>query len=377
MAFQCSVIREDFLEAIGNQQNITGKKGTMAILDNVLFVIDENHLTLTGTDLQIILKQTIEAEVTEPGMLTLPAKKLYEIARESRSPTITFEEEEKNWVRITAGSSFYRLAGMSCDEFPELPKFHQEAMVELSGEMMFDLIDKTSYAIALSEENQYTLTAALLEESEENGQPILQMVSSDSHRLAIMGRELEQSITSLKKKDGLTLIPRRGIRELRRFCESRETFSMGIEKEQMVIQDTNALLIIRLMEGVFPNFQSILNVLERDNVIRINRKRFLEGLKRINLFTEDLFHAIKIECQENNLVLTSQNADFGFARDEFSVEYTGPPLILGFNCRYFIEALSVLEGEVIDASIAHNKSPCLITSEEDKGYLGIIMPMTI
>ncbi len=109
----------------------------------------------------------------------------------------------------------------------------------------------------------------------------------------------------------------------------------------------------------------------------INRLRFLEGLKRINLFTEDLFHAIKMEVQENKIILTSQNADYGSAKDEFEIEYAGLPLSLGFNCRYFIESMQVMEGSTITASINNQESPCMITSEEDKGFLSIIMPMKI
>ncbi|MCI5148336.1 MAG: DNA polymerase III subunit beta, partial [Candidatus Electrothrix sp. MAN1_4] len=86
---------------------------------------------------------------------------------------------------------------------------------------------------------------------------------------------------------------------------------------------------------------------------------------------------IKFELDNNQLVLTSEHADFGSARDEIAIEYTGEKISMGFNCRYFMDALQVMEGENIQASISSNESPCLITSEEDEGFLGIIMPMKI
>ena len=144
-----------------------------------------------------------------------------------------------------------------------------------------------------------------------------------------------------------------------------------------MLKDEDALLIIRLMDGDFPDFQVLLGSLSRDNVIQIDRLRFLESLKRINLFTEDMFHAIKIEIQDNKMVLSSQNADFGSAKDEFQVVYNGSPMSLGFNCRYFIESLQVMEGNSITASISSQESPCVITSEEDKGFLSVIMPMKL
>lgn len=139
----------------------------------------------------------------------------------------------------------------------------------------------------------------------------------------------------------------------------------------------DALLIIRLMEGDFPDFQGLLNILSKDNSFKIERTRFLESLKRINLFTEDLFHAIKIDIADNKMILTSQNADFGSAKDEIDVEYTGESLSLGFNCRYFIESLQVMEGDTVTASINTQESPCMITSDDDIGFLSIIMPMKL
>ena len=376
MAFHFNIARDDLLKAAGNQQNITNKKRTMAILSNILLEVEQDHIVFTGTDLDIGLKQVVPAEVFEKGVLTLPAKKLYELARESSSPTLSFQEEEKNWVTITAGSSVYRLAGMISDEFPRFPEYNQENMVEMNSSVMAELIDKTIYSIAQDKENMFTLTAALLKKMQDGDTRYLQMISSDGHRLSIMKKEVEESIDDLQMNP-VTLIPRRGIQEIRKFCEDRDTFSIGIEEQQAVFQSDDSLLIIRLLEGEFPDFQAILDVISRDNIIRINRLRFLESLKRINLFTEDLFHAIKIEINKGKMTLTSQNADFGSAKDDLEVEYNGDQLTLGFNCRYFIDALQVMEGEIIEACINSDESPCLISSDDDGGFLSIIMPMKL
>ena len=191
-----------------------------------------------------------------------------------------------------------------------------------------------------------------------------------------MSKEVDESLDSLKMNP-ITLIPRRGVQEIRKFCDNADSFSFSIEKKQAVLKSSDSLLIIRLMEGEFPDYQSILQGLSNDNIITIDRMRFLESLKRINLFTEDLFHAIKMEITDTDMVLTSQNADFGSAKDEFTVEYEGESLSMGFNCRYFIDALQVIDGDVIKASISSDESPCLITSDDDEGFISVIMPMKV
>ncbi|MCL2457932.1 MAG: DNA polymerase III subunit beta [Desulfobulbus sp.] len=376
MAFKFNVNREDLLKAISAQQNITSKKGMLAILTNVLLDIGNDHVVLTGTDLEIGLKQTIPAEVLETGILTLPAKKLFEIARESGSETISFKEIDNHWVEISAGSSLYRLAGLVADEFPQFPAYSEENMVSIESEILADLVDKTVFSIAQDKENMFTLTAGLLQKVKNGDQLYMKMITSDGHRLTIMTKEIENSFENLHLNP-VTLIPRRGIQEIRKYCENRTSFLLGVEEKQAVLKSDDSLLIIRLLEGDFPDFQGLLNMLSKDNFIRINRLRFLEGLRRINLFTEDLFHAIKIDIQENKMILTSQNADFGSAKDEFEIDYEGNPLSLGFNCRYFIESLQVMEGKTITATINNHESPCMITSEEDIGFLSVIMPMKI
>ncbi len=376
MPFHFAVDRQKFLKAISGQQNITSKKGTLAILANILLNVEPDHIVITGTDLDIGLRQVIPAEVHETGILTLPAKKLYEVARESASPEITFREMENNWVEISSGSSLYRMAGMISDEFPEFPEYDEGKMVEIDSEILIELVDKTSFSIALDKENMYALTAALLEKEEEDGTVYLKMITSDGHRLTIMRKEAGENGADLELNPE-TLIPRRGILEIRKFCEESPVVQLGIEEKQAVLKNENGLLIIRLIEGDFPDYRNILNIISNDNIIIVNRLRFLEGLKRINLFTDEMFHAIQMKVKDNLFLLSSQNADYGSAKDEFEVEYSGDPLSLAFNCRYFIEALQVMDGDVIQAGISSDDSPCVITSESDEGFLSIIMPMKL
>jgi DNA polymerase-3 subunit beta len=377
MTLSINVSKEDFLPALNSLQSITGKKGTMAILANVLIQTQENFIELIATDLEVGIKKNVAAEILSPGSLTLPAKILYEIVRESGSESIKIEEKDKNWARIKAGSSMYNLAGTSSEEYPKFPEYNEESLVSLPCELIKELIDKTIFSAAQERESNYTLTGILLEkEKTEEDKSFLKMVSSDGHRLSIMEKELDkESDTLIIEKN--TLIPRKGVSEIKKACEGQKNFSLGADKKQLVIKTKNTLMIVRLMNGEFPDYNSIVNVIEKDNVIEIERSSFLESLKRTNLFSEDTFNAIQLSVEDNKLVLSSQNMDFGNAKDEMIINYSGEPLDLGFNCRYFIDTLQVMRSDIIKAYVNSDQSPCLIEGDADQGFISIIMPMKI
>lgn len=377
MALKCSVSKNDLMEGLNNLQNITNKRGTtLAILSNVLITTSGSALILTGTDLEVGLKLSVAADIQEEGNITLPSKKLFEIVRESGSDTVTIEETDNSWVVITAGKSRYNLAGMPSDEFPEFPEYDEDNFNSFESYIFLDLIDKVIFSIANEQENVYSLTSVLFEKEKRDGTSFLKMISSDGHRLSIMEKDVAFDVDNLQLNE-TTLIPKKGIQELKKFCEGRDSIEISFEEKQLVIKDSDSVMVIRLKKGEFPQYQAIINAVTLENSVKINRIPFLESLKRINLFTEDIFHTIQLQIENDRMILSSQNADLGNAKDEQAISYPGEPLVLGFNCRYFIETLQVMECETVEAYINSNSSPCLMKSDDDQGFISIIMPMQL
>lgn len=376
MALNCTVTRNDFLEGLNSLQNITNKKGTLAILSNVLIETTNDGLMLTGTDLEVGLQLFVPAEIHGEGSLTLPSKKIFEIVRESGSESITVEETDNSWVVINAGLSTYNLAGMDSQEFPEFPDYEEDTFISFESFIFLELIEKIIYSIANEQENIYSLTSVLIEKEKIDDINYLKMVSSDGHRLSIMKKDVAADLDSLHLNE-VTLIPKKGIQEWKKFCELRDTIEVSFEEKQVVLRDDGAVMVIRLKHGEFPQYNAITDAVQLTNCLKINRIPFLESLKRINLFTEDIFHTIQLQVDQNTMILSSQNADLGNAKDEQTIAYNGEPLTLGFNCRYFIETLQVMECETVEAYINSNSSPCLMKSDDDKGFISIIMPMQL
>jgi DNA polymerase-3 subunit beta len=376
MPLSFTVNKNAFHESLNSLQNICNKKGTLAIISNILIESSNGGILLTGTDLEVGLQIFVNAEIYNEGSLTLPAKKIFEIVRESGSDNISVEEMENSWVIIKAGLSTYNLAGMASSEFPEFPDYQQDNFISLECHYFLELIEKCIFSIANEQENIYSLTSVLFEKDKIEEQYYLRMVSSDGHRLSIMQKEVSADLEKLELNE-VTLIPKKGLQEWKKFCENRDSIEISFEKKQLVLRDKRAIMVIRLKNGEFPQYSAIINAIELTNCLKINRIPFLESLKRINIFTEDIYHTIQLKIDKGQMILSSQNADLGNAKDELPIIYDGETLTLGFNCRYFIEALQVMECESIDAYINSNSSPCLMKSEDDKGFISIIMPMQL
>ncbi|MCK5070330.1 MAG: DNA polymerase III subunit beta [Desulfocapsa sp.] len=376
MTLNCTVSRPDLMEGLNSLQNITNKRVTLAILSNILIETTDDGLVLTGTDLEVGLRVKVPAEIHDQGSLTLPSKKIFEIVRESGSETIDIQETENSWVIISAGLSTYNLAGMASDEFPEFPEFDENNFVPFEAGIFSDIIDKVIFSVANEEENAYSLTNVLFETEKRDERSYLRMISSDGHRLSIMEKDVATDIDLLDIQPG-TLIPKKGVQEFKKFCDNRDTIQVSFEDQQLVAKDNDSIMVIRLKKGEFPQYSAIVDAVQLENKITIERIPFLESLKRINLFTEDIFHTIQLEIDNSKMILSSQNIDLGNAKDIQDVQYGGEPLLLGFNCRYFIDALQVMECDSVDAYINSNNSPCLMTSDKDEGFLSIIMPMQL
>lgn len=376
MTLNCSVSQSDFIDGLNRLQNITNKRVTLAILSNILIETTNNSLILTGTDLEVGLRVEVSAEIHEQGSLTLPSKKVFEIVRESGSSTINIQETENSWVIISAGHSTYNLAGMPSDEYPEFPEYDKDNFVSFEAGIFSDLIEKVIFSVANEEENAYSLTNVLFETEKKEDRSFLRMISSDGHRLSIMEKDVATDVDLLGLDTGV-LIPKKGVQELKKFCENRDNVDISFEEKQLVARDSDGIMVIRLKKGEFPQYTAIVNAIQLENNINIDRGPFLDSLKRINLFTEDIFHTIQLEIENKKMILSSQNVDLGNAKDIQEIQYDGEPLLLGFNCRYFIDALQVMECDTVEAYINSNNSPCLLKSDEDEGFLAIIMPMQL
>ncbi len=376
MSLTVNVNRNDLLSGLSSLQNVTGKKGSMAILGNVLLQSEEGRLLLTGTDLEVGIRTSVPAEILSPGTITLPCRKFFEVIRETPAENVRLEMLENNQARISAGKSEYRLGGTPSEEFPSFPEYKEESMVTLPSELMAELIDKTIFSLAPEGESQFNLTSLLLEKEERGEIMVLRTVSSDGHRMSLMEKEASDEIKKIAM-DRTILIPRKGVQEIRKFCDLSDNVRFGLEEKQAVVKSGNALLIIRLMQGDFPDYRNILGIIKKENPVVVERGNFINSMKRMNLFAEDKYNMVQFDIKGRTMVLSSQSVDLGDAKDELEIDYAGQDLNLGFNGRYYLETMQAMHSDKVKSYINSEESPCLVEGDDDPGFMSIIMPMKI
>ena len=374
MSIVVNVAKEDLLSGLASLQSISSKQGTIAILSNVLIQTGNDSVELTCTDLEIGLRCTLPAEVLSDGSITLPCRKLFEIVREAECSHIHIEEKDNSWVKVSVETGDYNIAGMENDEFPNFPEYDESKLVTLPANTINELIEKTIFSMAKEGESQFSLVGTLVEKIESDTNSILRFVSSDGHRLSLMQGDSDKKINDLTIGKN-TLIPKKSVQEIKKFCEDLDDISFSFEEKQAVFKTNSAILIIRLLNGEFPDYSSLINMIKRDKFIEVEKKSLINAFKRMNLFTEDKFNIVQFSLTPGRITLSSQSMDIGNAREDIEVDYEGDDIKMGFNGKYFIETLSVMQSDTVKIYISSNESPCMILSEKDPEFISIIMPM--
>jgi DNA polymerase-3 subunit beta len=365
------IAAEELAKALHRAQGIAERKTTIPILANVLLQAKATGVSLTAFDLDIGLVTEHPAEVAREGAITLSSKHLFNIVRALPEAWVTIKATSNNAVEITSGSARFKLLGMPADEYPALPKEEKSNLVKADGKVLLEMIQKTSFAIS-TDETRYILNG-LYFEALNPGE--VRVVATDGHRLSLVQRAMEGSDFKLRKG---VILPRKGMLELKRLLEEApdaECF-LGFGDTSAIFKKSGLSMVMRLIDGQFPDYQEVIPK-EGDKQLKLSRQGLLATLKRISLLSEEKSHAVRLQLQENNLRVSSQNPDLGEAHEDLPVEYDGPRVEVGFNARYLIDVLSVIDEADVRFELIDDQSPGVLRGASDSSYTAVIMPMRI
>lgn len=365
--------KEELFRSVSKVQSVIEKRSNMPILSMILISTVDSSITISATDLEISMQQTIPAEIIESGSITISGRKLFEILKESKRDMIYIKERENNWVYISDDKAQFNLACLPAEEYPVFIEPEGVFTVEIEGTVLDEMIGKTIYSVTM-EEAGFKLSGVFTEKVAKQGKTLLRMVSTDGHRLSLIDKSLE-NIEDLDMNNGV-MIPKKGMLELSKLASEGEKVSIGFKQNNCIAKKGNSLIVIRLLESKFPDYNSVIPN-EVKYSVRVKREEILDGMKKMVILSNESYRGVKISLENNNMELVSINPDLGDARDNIEIEFRDERLEMGFNSRYFIDVLQSMDSEEVVLGFIDNSSPCLITGENDKGFLGLVMPMRI
>lgn len=362
--------KRDLLSLIGKTQNIVEKRNTMPILINVLLEADSNSLKVFATDLEVSLTDQIKAQVHQAGKVAVSAKSLFDIAKELSEGPITLIKKDNNWLEIKQGKYTSKIVGISAEEYPIFPTYNSQAFITISAQVLKEMIDKTIYSVS-NDETRYHLNGVFFELNSQGG---FKMVATDGHRMSLVNKP--SSEVKVNTTQGV-IIPRKGLHEIKKILESIDgSVEIAIEGSQFVLKHSSTILMIRLIEGKYPNYQQFIPQKLTQKVM-ISREAFLTSLKRVSLLANAKSKAVLLNLSNGRMEISSNNPELGDAKEEIEVEYSGNEIKIGFNAKYITDILTSMNQDKIDFELNDHLSPGLMRPHNDASYTCVVMPMRI
>lgn len=358
--------KEHLIEGINIVQKAVSTKTTLSILEGIL--LEANELfKLTGNDLEIGIECYVEADIKEKGSIVLNSKMFGDIVRRLPDSEVLIEVLSNNSVIIECENSHFQLKGIPSDTYPTLPSIKKENAFFIKQKTARDMIRQTLFAVSI-DENRPILTGSLLECKENN----VTFVSIDGFRLALRKSKIENENQSFN-----VVIPGKTLNEIVKILQPVEDkISIYSTQNQILFDIGNCKVVSRLLEGEYLNYNSIIPK-EFETKVRVQTKEILSSLERASLITaEEKKYPVKFNVLEDKIIISS-NTEIGAVREEVRVDTTGNKLDIGFNPRYFIESLKVIEDEEIDIYFTSSIGPCTIRPIENNDYAYMILPVRI
>jgi DNA polymerase-3 subunit beta len=365
--------RELLLAGMQRTAGIVEKKTTMPILNNVLITAQPEKITISATDLEIAVMVGYEATVQKEGRVTLSARKLHELVRETEGETVHFVTNEKDLATISCEKAVYRIPGLGAEEYPNISEEEGIRYFAISAGDILELIRKTYFAVS-TDPLRKNLTGILWEsQRKENGTEV-RMVATDGHRMAMAWTLLDPAAEFMELEKGV-IIPRKGIGEIRKLLDDANgQILMGIHQGMCIFKTENTILKVRLIDSDYPDYRRVVPV-EKGSTVRFERDRVLHALRRMSVISSEGYSGVIVKMSPDRMVLHSTNPDVGEASEEVEVSYQEPSVEVAYNVNFLIDAIEVVDEEDGMFEIGGAKKPGIVRPADLERYLCIIMPL--
>ena len=363
------------LDALTKVQGITGKKTSIPITSNVLISAKDSEVSIRATDLEMAFNAACAAEVIKEGSTAVPSRKLYEIVRAFPSDTLAIKETDNKWIQIADKNIEYNIVGMEPNDFPAFPEIEGVSLFEIGVDALRNMINKTIHSV-LGDEGRAQLSGICFESVIKKGEAKkIRMVSTDGHRLSKIDCDVEEGKGDLNLEKSV-IIPKSGVVEVLKLLEKGETAKIGFKDSNFVVVKDNELLIIRLIDGEFPDYEMVIPK-QGKNAMVVSKADFLMMLRRMSILSSDKYPGVRFKITKGQLEATTTNPEIGESKEAIELSYKGQPLEVAVNPRYFTETLNSMESEEVVVRFKDEVNPCTMEGKGDPGFLSVIMPMRV
>jgi DNA polymerase-3 subunit beta len=315
----------------------------------------------------------VKASVKSPGKVAVNAKSLFEIIKELPEGRIDLERKENNWLKISQNRAVFNMVGISPEEYPVFPTFTTQEFVKMDGQVLSEMIEKTIFSVS-TDETRYHLNGVYLEIRPDHEAASYRMVATDGHRLSLIDRKITSSPP--KSTQGV-IVPRKGLHEIRKLLDSvEESVEIAIEGAQLVVRHGTTVLMVRLIEGKYPNYQQLIPQNLKEHFL-VQREALLSSLKRVSLLSNSKSKGVTFSLSSGKMEVTSNNPELGDAREELEIDYKGKDIKIGFNARYVLDILSSMQDDIVRVDLNDQLSPGVVRPQDDTSYTCVVMPMRI
>ncbi len=360
-----SVTKEALLDGLQRIQNVVSTRSTLPVLTNALLETTETGLRLTTTDLEVAIRCEIAAQVEKPGSTTLPARRLAAIVRELPASEITIESDAKNISTLRCGSSYFKIFGLSKEEFPAFPSFKDAKTYSIKQSELRDGLRKTSYAISV-DETRYVLNGILFSYKENK----LTLVATDGRRLALFDSDVE--FPRSHERD--FIVPTKAVTELQRLLGEEGEAQISVAENLVSFELNGSQLVSKLVEGNYPNYRQVIPGEAKERVT-LEREAFFNSVRRVSLLSSDKTSSVRLNFTKNNLDITANTPEVGEARESLAVVYRGRDISIAFNPEFLMDPIRNLSNDEIHIELIDEMSPGVI--KINTPFLYVIMPMRV
>lgn len=363
-----SIQREKLLQPITQVVGVVERRQTLPVLANFLISTRNGKLSITGTDMEVELITTVDAQVESEGETTVPARKLVDIVRMLPDGVNITAVSEGDKMTVSSGKGRYTLATLPATEFPATDQVETLEILNIQEDKLKNVLDKTAFAMA-NQDVRYYLNGLLFDFHDND----LSTVATDGHRLAICDLDSDLSVAEERQ----LIVPRKGVLELSRMLsDSKDPVELALGKNHIRLVKDSTVFTSKLIDGRFPEYRAVIPK-GTDRHIRIDRDAFIRALQRASILSNEKYKGVRLEASGGFVKIIAHNPQHEEAIEELEAGLNFDQLAIGFNVTYLLDALTAIDAETVLMELKDANSSCLISAESGGSDRHVVMPLKL